>query len=310
MAGIIGIYGLVVSVLISDGLTQKLPLFTSFIQLGAGLPILKEFEQITFLGQFQHGAIKPSKVIATLHRILPYASKGHIGPISVRPSSVLAQRSGSLAAGSYWSYQGLLGPTEIFAINQKSTVMYGVLIGYKTNGRLVEIKIDMRALESDTEAAEEFKKMLPTITVDGIDVSGPIREQAVTSAVSAVSAVPEIRQRLVREQRDIIGDGGIVVEGRDIGTAVAPDAPVKVYLTADPAARAERRSAEQAGTDVAATQADLLRRDTFDSGRATSPLAMAADAHHIDTTPYSLDEVVDQVVALVERAAVRQPTEP
>ena len=141
--------------------------------------------------------------------------------------------------------------------------------------------------------------LAPTITVDGVDVSGPIREQAVTSAVSAVSAVPEIRERLVREQRDIIGDGGIVVEGRDIGTAVAPDAPVKVYLTADPAARAARRSAEQAGADVAATQADLLRRDTFDSGRATSPLAMAADAHHIDTTPYTLDEVVEQVVALV-----------
>ena len=141
--------------------------------------------------------------------------------------------------------------------------------------------------------------LAPTITVDGVDVSGPIREQAVTSAVSAVSAVPEIRQRLLREQRDIIGEGGIVVEGRDIGTAVAPDATVKVYLTADPAARAARRSAEQAGADVAATQADLLRRDTIDSGRAASPLAMAVDAHHIDTTPFTLDEVVEQVVALV-----------
>ncbi|HET9761197.1 MAG TPA: (d)CMP kinase [Nocardioidaceae bacterium] len=148
----------------------------------------------------------------------------------------------------------------------------------------------------------------PTITVDGVDVAGPIREQAVTSAVSAVSAVPEIRQRLLREQRDIIGDGGIVVEGRDIGTVVAPDAAVKVYLTADPAARAARRSAEQAGTDVAATQADLLRRDRFDSGRVTSPLAMADDAHHIDTTPFTLDEVVDQVVALVH--AVQETAEP
>lgn len=157
----------------------------------------------------------------------------------------------------------------------------------------VAAQADAPVLVSGTDA------LAPTITVDGVDVSGPIREQAVTSAVSAVSAVPEIRQRLLREQRDIIGDGGIVVEGRDIGTAVAPDAPVKVYLTADPAARAARRSAEQAGTDVAATQADLLRRDTIDSGRATSPLAMAADAHHIDTTPFSLDEVVEQVVALV-----------
>lgn len=149
----------------------------------------------------------------------------------------------------------------------------------------------------------------PTITVDGVDVAGPIRGQRVTSAVSAVSTVPEIRERLLREQRDIIGDGGIVVEGRDIGTVVAPEAPVKVYLTADPSARAARRTAEQSGVDVAATEQDLIRRDTIDSGRATAPLAMAADAHHIDTTPYSLDEVVEQVVALVEKAAVSQSTQ-
>jgi cytidylate kinase len=145
----------------------------------------------------------------------------------------------------------------------------------------------------------------PTITVDGTDVAGPIRSQEVTAAVSAVSAVPEVRARLLREQRDIIGDGGIVVEGRDIGTVVAPAAPVKVYLTADPAARAARRTAETAGTDVRATEQDLLRRDTIDSGRATAPLSMAADAHHIDTTPFTLEQVVDQVVALVEEATAR-----
>ncbi len=142
----------------------------------------------------------------------------------------------------------------------------------------------------------------PTITVDGSDVAGPIRGPEVTAAVSAVSAVPDIRARLLREQRDIIGDGGIVVEGRDIGTVVAPDAAVKVYLTADADARAARRTAELAGADVRATHADLLRRDLADSGRAASPLAMADDAHHIDTTPYTLDEVVTQVVALVEQA--------
>ena len=143
----------------------------------------------------------------------------------------------------------------------------------------------------------------PTITVDGTDVAGPIRGTAVTGAVSAVSAVPEVRAELVRLQRAIIGDGGIVVEGRDIGTAVAPDADVKVYLTADASARATRRAAEQSGSDVAATEADLLRRDSIDSGRKASPLAMADGAVHIDTTPYTLDEVVDQVVALVEAAA-------
>ncbi len=157
----------------------------------------------------------------------------------------------------------------------------------------VAAKADQPVLVSGTDP------LAPTITVDGTDVAAPIREQAVTSAVSAVSAVPAVRARLLREQRDIIGDGGIVVEGRDIGTVVAPDAAVKVYLTADPAARAARRSAEMSGADVVATQADLARRDTLDSGRATAPLSMADDAHHIDTTPYTLEQVIDQVVALV-----------
>jgi cytidylate kinase len=145
----------------------------------------------------------------------------------------------------------------------------------------------------------------PTITVDGTDVAGPIRSQEVTAAVSAVSAVPQVRARLLRDQREIIGAGGIVVEGRDIGTVVAPDATVKVYLTADPEARAARRTAELSGVDVTATRDDLLRRDRYDSGRATAPLAMAEGAHHIDTTPYTLDEVIGQVVALVAQATSR-----
>jgi cytidylate kinase len=148
----------------------------------------------------------------------------------------------------------------------------------------------------------------PTITVGGTDVAGPIRGPEVTAAVSAVSAVPEVRQRLLVEQREAIGTGDIVVEGRDIGTVVAPDAQVKIFLTADADARAARRTAEQQGSDVDATEQDLLRRDRLDSGRATSPLAMAADAHHLDTTGFTLEEVVDQVVALVEKArqAVRR----
>ena len=163
----------------------------------------------------------------------------------------------------------------------------------------VAAKADAPLLISGTDP------LAPTITVDGVDVAGPIRSQEVTAAVSAVSAVPEVRERLLREQRDIIGDGGIVVEGRDIGTVVVPDAPVKVYLTADPEARAARRTAEMAGTTVHATQADLIRRDKLDSGRATAPLQMADDAHHIDTTPFTLDEVIDQVVALVREATAR-----
>lgn len=142
----------------------------------------------------------------------------------------------------------------------------------------------------------------PTIHVDGINVAGPIRSPEVTTAVSAVSAVPAVRARLLQQQRDIIGDGGIVVEGRDIGTVVAPDARVKVYLTADSDARAARRTAELGATTVQATRHDLIRRDKADSGRADAPLAMADDAHHIDTTSFTLDAVIDQVVALVEQA--------
>jgi cytidylate kinase len=143
----------------------------------------------------------------------------------------------------------------------------------------------------------------PTITVDGTDVAVEIRSDEVNGAVSPVSAVPEVRARLLRLQRDVIAaDGGIVVEGRDIGSVVAPDAPVKVYLSADPAARALRRAAEAGGADVEATRESLLARDRIDSGRATAPLVQADGAVHIDTTPYSLEEVIEQVVALIERA--------
>lgn len=139
----------------------------------------------------------------------------------------------------------------------------------------------------------------PTIAVDGVDVATAIRTQEVTAAVSDVASVPEVRARLLALQRSLIGDGGIVVEGRDIGSVVWPGAEVKVYLTADPSARAVRRTAENGAGSVDATEADLIRRDLIDSGRATAPLTVPAGAVHIDTTPYTLQEVVDRVVALV-----------
>jgi cytidylate kinase len=147
----------------------------------------------------------------------------------------------------------------------------------------------------------------PTITVDGTDVAEAIRTSEVTGAVSPVSAVPEVRARLLELQRAYIAlavadrsAAGIVVEGRDIGSTVAPDAAVKVYLTADAAARAARRAAEQGGADLAATQSSLLARDRIDSTRTASPLTMAEGAVHIDSTPYTLEEVVDLIVGLVE----------
>lgn len=140
--------------------------------------------------------------------------------------------------------------------------------------------------------------LAPTITVEGADVSEAIRGDDVTAAVSPVSAVPEVRARLLDLQREVIGAGGIVVEGRDIGSVVWPQAEVKVYLSADPDARATRRAAEQGGADVASTQQSLLERDRIDSGRATAPLTMAEGAVHVDSTHHTLVEVIDQIVAL------------
>jgi cytidylate kinase len=144
-----------------------------------------------------------------------------------------------------------------------------------------------------------------TITIDGSDVTGPIRSDAVTAAVSVVSAVPAVRTRMAQLQRSIIGAGGIVVEGRDIGTVVAPDADVKVFLTASEQARALRRTAEHSALDqpddaeVDATRASMLRRDHLDSSRLTSPLRRADDAVEIDATDLTLDEVVEAVSRLV-----------
>jgi cytidylate kinase len=147
----------------------------------------------------------------------------------------------------------------------------------------------------------------PTITLDGVEVSAEIRSDAVNRGVSPVSAVPEVRARLLELQRAVIeaalAEGpGIVVEGRDIGSVVWPQAQVKLYVTADPAARAARRALEEGGSDVEATRASLEARDAIDSSRAAAPLVMAEGAVHLDTTPYTLDEVVDRVVDLVESA--------
>ncbi len=158
-------------------------------------------------------------------------------------------------------------------------------------------------LESGTDPAH------PTITVDGRDVAVEIRTDAVNAAVSPVSTVPEVRARLLELQRSIIerhtGSGAIVVEGRDIGSVVWPQAQVKVFLTADPGARAARRAREVGASDVGATEESLRERDRIDSGRATAPLVMADGAAHLDTTSYTLDEVIATLVGLVEAAVTR-----
>ena len=146
----------------------------------------------------------------------------------------------------------------------------------------------------------------PVITVNSEDVSEAIRTPEVTAAVSGYSAVPEVRRALVEQQQAVAATAaqGLVAEGRDLGTVVFPDADLKVYLTADLAARAARRAAEDAQRghtgDVADTHESLTARDAADSGRAVSPLQLAEDAIEVDATFMTLDEVIDHVTALVE----------
>ena len=176
---------------------------------------------------------------------------------------------------------------------------------------MTEQRIDVHDADAVAAACERPRieagtdPAAPTIAVDGQDVSGPIRTREVTGVVSPVSAVPAVRRRLVAMQREAIGAGGIVVEGRDIGTVVAPDATAKIFLTALPEVRAQRRAAELSrdpAADEHRTLAELRSRDTIDSQRAASPLAKAADAVEIDATDLSLAEVIDAVAAVVGAA--------
>jgi cytidylate kinase len=156
-------------------------------------------------------------------------------------------------------------------------------------------------IEVGTNARREVVK------VDGVDVRGRIRGAEVTRAVSPVSAVPAVRRLLVARQRDLVADAeAVVVEGRDIGTVVLPEATLKVYLTASPEVRAQRRAAQLEVTDpdkIAALAADMRRRDEYDSRRSESPLRPAEDAVVIDSTDLDQRAVVARVVELA-RAAV------
>jgi len=149
--------------------------------------------------------------------------------------------------------------------------------------------------------------LAPCIELDGEDVESEIRAGPVTQLVSAVSAHPSVRRLLVARQRELVaealqGTGGAVVEGRDIGSVVLPDAPLKVYLTASAEVRAARRAAQdrKAGrpADLDAVLADVRRRDGLDSTRATSPLHAAPDAVVLDTDELSVDAVLEALLVL------------
>jgi CMP/dCMP kinase len=140
------------------------------------------------------------------------------------------------------------------------------------------------------------------VRLDGREVTEAIRAPEVSEAASRVAADPEVRAALVERQRTLLSRGDWVAEGRDIGTVVAPDAAVKVFLTASPEERARRRAAEL-GADERAVLADQALRDQRDRTRAHSPLRPAEGAIELDTTGLSVDEVVERIAALVRSAS-------
>jgi cytidylate kinase len=142
-------------------------------------------------------------------------------------------------------------------------------------------------------AAEVAMELGEQILLDGVDVTADLRSKEVGQSVSAVAAAPGVRSELVRRQREWVEDhGGAVVEGRDIGSVVFPDAELKVFLTASAAERARRRELDE-------TADDLARRDLLDSTRAVSPLIVPRDAAVIDTTGRHVDDVVDEILGLL-----------
>ncbi len=140
------------------------------------------------------------------------------------------------------------------------------------------------------------------VVLDGVDVTADIRAREVSAAASRISVHPPVRRELVARQREMGRDGGVVLDGRDIGTAVFPDAELKFFVDADPARRAERRHEELAAagrdSDVRAIEREIRERDHADSTRSDSPLTRAADAVLVDTTSLAPDEVVERMLAV------------
>ena len=143
------------------------------------------------------------------------------------------------------------------------------------------------------------------VSIDGYDVTRAIRTPEIDKAATAVARLPKVREALVARQRALGAEGGVVMEGRDIGTVVFPNADVKIYLDASAEERARRRASDTAhsGSQAgqAAVAAAIQARDTADTTRTVSPLAIAPDAVHIDTTGMPIEQVVKRVMDLVSR---------
>lgn len=166
----------------------------------------------------------------------------------------------------------------------------------------VEKEIEFGHVEGDPSPRSVF--------IDGVEVTDAIRTACIDRAVSAVSAHPGVREALVDQQRRIGRAGDYVVEGRDIGTVVFPEAAVKVFLTASDEERARRRVAQNEARGVGSVDfdevlEDIRKRDEVDSNRATSPLVAAEDAVMLDSTGHSADEIIERIVGLARDAQTR-----
>jgi cytidylate kinase len=142
-----------------------------------------------------------------------------------------------------------------------------------------------------------------TIMIDGHDVTHEIRTPVIDKAATTVARLPRVRESLVRRFRELGSGGAVVMEGRDIGTVVFPDADLKFYIDASPEERARRRAADPAHTggqgSLELVQSDIAARDKSDSTRSVAPLARANDAIYIDTTTMPIDAVVNRVMMLI-----------
>jgi CMP/dCMP kinase len=173
------------------------------------------------------------------------------------------------------------------------------------------LSLDAEAAVSALAEASRIEFQDSRVLIDNIDVTRAIRTPEIDKAAASVARLPAVRAVLVARQR-VMGAGGIVMEGRDIGTVVFPDADLKLYLDASAEERARRRANDPAHTGGPAAVADvatlLTERDRLDSTRATSPLYAAKDATVIDTTGKAVEAVVDEVMKMIERAGARPRT--
>jgi cytidylate kinase len=194
-------------------------------------------------------------------------------------------------------------------VNLESGAMYRVL-ALKAIERDIAFDDESALLDLATRSKIELQPRLDgnRVLLDGRDVSNRIRERDVTEAASKVSVHPRVREWMVARQREMGEQGGIVMEGRDIGTKVFPNAEVKIFLEADPGVRVERRMKQRqaAPEHVSSIAAELHERDHRDSTRATSPLVPAEDAVILDSTHLSIDDVVARAEELVKKALESQ----